>query len=121
MRMSRILSALALTLAVALGAAACGSDSKGGSGSSDPVVVEVSIADGNVVPNGERVEVAVDQPVTFKIDSDVPGGMHVHSSPEQEFEFEAGTSEHEITIDKPGVVEVELHDPARMVVQLEVR
>ncbi|WP_460796289.1 hypothetical protein [Nocardioides pacificus] len=83
-------------------------------------VIEVTIADGEVSPSGDRVEAALGEPVVFAISSDVAGEMHVHSTPEQEIAFEAGTSEHEITVDTPGVVEVELHDPALTVVQLEV-
>ena len=45
----------------------------------------------------------------------------MHSTPEQEIAYDAGTSEHEITIDRPGVVEVESHEPDVIVLQLEVR
>ncbi len=72
-------------------------------------------------PNGERVELAVGQTLTLTVDADEAGELHVHSTPEQEIEYDEGTSEHEITIDRPGVVEVESHDPATIVLQLEVR
>jgi len=84
-------------------------------------VIEVSLRDGTVTPSGERVEVEAGQPVTFEIDSDADGELHVHSNPEHSLEFGPGTSSQSITIDQPGVVEVELHDPAALVVQLEVR
>ena len=45
----------------------------------------------------------------------------MHSTPEQEIDYDAGTTEHEITIDRPGVVEVESHEPDSIVLQLEVR
>ena len=72
-------------------------------------------------PNGERVELGVDQTLVLRIEADEPGELHVHSTPEQDISYEAGTSEHEITIDRPGVVEVESHDPDVIVLQLEVR
>lgn len=72
-------------------------------------------------PNGARVDAEIDQPFVLTIASDEAGELHVHSVPEQEITYEAGTSEHEITIDRPGVVEVESHDPDVIVLQLEVR
>lgn len=116
-RMLTLAATLALTVVTVAG---CGSDD-GGSDSTEPVTIEVTFADGDVTPKGERVEVEAGQPIEFVISSDVPGGLHIHSSPEQELEFEAGSSTHEVVIDKPGLVEVEAHDPAFTVVQLEVR
>ena len=72
-------------------------------------------------PNGERVELEVGQTLVLTITADVAGELHVHSTPEQEIAYDAGTSEHEITIDRPGVVEVESHEPDTIVLQLEVR
>jgi hypothetical protein len=83
--------------------------------------VEVTVEGGQVSPSGERVRAGVGEPVTFAIDADSGGELHAHSSPEQEIAFDAGRSEHTLTFDRPGVVEVELHDPAVVVVQLEVR
>lgn len=84
-------------------------------------VIEVRIAGSEITPAGERVEVTAGEPITFEIDSDIPGEIHVHSNPEQYLEFEAGTSTLEITLDQPGVVEAELHEPETLLVQLEVR
>ena len=120
-----------VALVLALGLSACGGSaddtsstpSGGSSSSSEPVQVQVSVTrDGDTfTPNGERVDLAVGQTLDLTITSDVAGEFHVHSTPEQEIEYDAGTSEHEITIDRPGVVEVESHEPASVVLQLEVR
>jgi hypothetical protein len=83
-------------------------------------VIEVDIEDGHVHPTGKRVEVGVGQRVVFDIRSDQPGKLHVHSTPEQELEFGEGESEVAVTLDKPGVVDVELHELGVVVVQLEV-
>lgn len=88
---------------------------------SDEVLVEVTIEDGNVDPAGDRVQAATGEPISFVIDSDSPGELHVHSTPEHSIAIEPGRTEQTITIDQPGVVEVELHDPEVVVVQLEVR
>jgi hypothetical protein len=46
----------------------------------------------------------------------------VHSDPEQELEYDAGTTTLTIThLDRPGVIEVESHNLAKVIVQLEVQ
>ena len=44
----------------------------------------------------------------------------MHSSPEQHIEFEAGTTDKTLTIDQPGVVDVEDHALDKLIVQLQV-
>lgn len=87
----------------------------------DTVTLEVTREGDTFTPNGERVELAVGQTLVLQVTSDEAGEFHVHSTPEQDLAYEAGTSEHEITVDRPGVVEVESHDPDSIVLQLEVR
>ncbi|MBS2936926.1 hypothetical protein KDN32_04105 [Nocardioides sp. J2M5] len=132
-----------LALVLALGLSACGgsddeadtatpsgssssSDSGSDSGSStdagsEAVEITVTREGDTFTPNGERVELAIGQTLDLTITSDVAGEFHVHSTPEQEIAYEEGTSTHEITIDRPGVVEVESHEPPQVVLQLEVR
>ena len=83
--------------------------------------IEIERSGDAISPNGERVEAPVGEPITLVITSDAPGELHVHSTPEQEITYGAGTSEHEVTIDRPGIVEVESHEPHLVVLQLEVR
>jgi hypothetical protein len=98
------------------------SGSKSGSSSTgDGVTVTVTREGDSFTPNGERVELGVDQPLVLTIEADEAGELHVHSTPEQEIAYDAGTSEHEIVIDRPGVVEVESHEPDVILLQLEVR
>lgn len=87
----------------------------------DSVAVTVTREGGEVTPSGERVELGVGETLVLTVTADEAGELHVHSTPEQEITYEAGTSEHEITIDRPGVVEVESHDPDVILLQLEVR
>lgn len=110
---------ITLTLLVGAAVTACGSDDD--DGSDDPVVVQITFEDGAVEPNGERVEVDAGQPIDLEVTADEPGSLHVHSNPEQEFSYEAGTETFKIEIDQPGVVEVESHELEQIVVQLEVR
>lgn len=87
----------------------------------DTVAMAVTREDDGFTPNGERVELEVGQTLVLTIDADEAGELHVHGTPEQDIAYDAGTSEHEITIDRPGVVEVESHDPDLILLQLEVR
>ena len=91
------------------------------SSTDDGVAVTVTRDGDSFTPNGERVELGVDQPLVLTIEADEAGELHVHSTPEQEIPYDAGTSEHEIVIDRPGVVEVESHEPDLVLLQLEVR
>jgi hypothetical protein len=84
--------------------------------------IEVTFAGDSVTPNGERVEVAVGKPVELVVTADEPGEIHVHSSPEQEFEYPQGTTTIELDpIQRPGVVEVESHTLEKTILQLEAR
>ena len=83
-------------------------------------MVQITFEDGEVDPNGERIEVDAGQPIDLEVTADEPGEIHVHSDPEQEIAYDAGTETIEIQIDRPGVVEVESHDLDQVIVQLEV-
>lgn len=128
----RVLARLApVVLVLTAALSACGGDndtatdppatSQSPAADGDPVAVTVTREGDSFTPNGERVELEVDQTLVLTIDADEAGELHVHSTPEQDIAYDAGTSEHEITIDRPGVVEVESHDPDLVLLQLEVR
>ena len=117
-----------LVLVVAAGLASCGDDDpeptteptsepQGG----DPVVINVTIADGKVTPAGEQVEAAVGQPIEVHVDSDAADELHVHSSPEREYEIEPADDQvFTFSIDRPGQVELETHETDTVVVELVV-
>ncbi|MCR6030653.1 hypothetical protein GGQ22_04250 [Nocardioides sp. zg-579] len=122
MQTPRRLAATAAVLAITLaGATACGEDEPAPDSSGDPKTIEITFEDGMVTPNGERVKVDVDQEVELVVQADDAGEIHVHSTPEQMLEYGAGTTTLPITLDQPGVVEVESHDLDQVIVQLEVR
>jgi hypothetical protein len=83
--------------------------------------VDITIKDGKVSPNGDRVKARIGKPITLNIDADTAGELHVHSTPEQELEFDKGTSTKRLTIEQPGIVDVEDHGLEQIIVQLEVR
>jgi len=117
--MRRTPAVLAIALCAATLLTGCGED--------EPVAtpptsesIEITFSGDSVTPNGERVEVERGQEVELVVKSDEPGELHVHSTPEQELEYGAGTTNLTLTIDEPGVVDVEAHDLEVVVVQLEV-
>jgi hypothetical protein len=120
-RRAVVLLTLALCAAPAL--TACGGDEDPAVEEElQPKIIQVTIKDGTVDPNGDRVEVAVDQPIELQIDSDAEGEMHVHSDPEQELSYGVGQSKLEVdAVTTPGVVEIEDHTLDKVVVQLQVQ
>ena len=122
--MRRAMATLAVLLCALTVTAGCGSDDSGGAegDGSDPKVIEVTFDGDSVTPNGERVEVDAGQDIELKITADAPGEIHVHSSPEQELEYQEGETTVTIQgIDQPGTVDVESHHLEKVIVQLEVR
>ena len=83
--------------------------------------INVTFKGDTVDPNGVQKKVKAGKPITLHIVADRPGEMHIHSSPEQEIEYAAGTSDKKLTIDRPGIVEVESHTLDKLIVVLEVR
>ncbi len=119
MQRLRTVGAAITTLALAGALAACGGEET--PGSSETKVIEITIDGGTIEPSGDRVDVAAGQPVDLVVTADTSGSLHMHSDPEQEFTYEPGEQTFEIQIDRPGVIEVESHDPEQIIVQLEVR
>jgi len=118
--MHRTLTGLVALLLTASALAGCSSSGSDSSTSGGAQTIDVTFKGDSVTPNGDRVEVKLGEPVVLKIDADAPGEIHVHSTPEQEISYPAGQSTEKITIDKPGVVDVESHHLEKTIVQLEV-
>lgn len=87
----------------------------------DRPAIEITFEGDTVTPNGERVAVPLGEEIDLVVTADAPGELHVHSTPEQELAYKAGTTTLPLVIDQPGIVEVESHDLELVVVQLEVR
>ncbi|GEP39502.1 hypothetical protein NPS01_31650 [Nocardioides psychrotolerans] len=117
--MRRLMATTAILVSTLTLVSGCGEDTPA-TDTGDIETIEITFEDGTVTPNGERVEVGAGQPVDLVVKADEPGEIHVHSEPEQQFEYAAGTTTLKLTIDQPGVVEVESHDLEQVIVQLEV-
>lgn len=73
-------------------------------------------------PSGEPVEVRAGEKFVLQITvgAALKGEIHVYSTPEQTFRYEGGTSSFVMSIDQPGLVDVEADDSGGVVVQLKV-
>jgi hypothetical protein len=115
------LAATLTALVAAFALTACGG-SDDDDGAPKPVSIDVTITGDTVTPNGDRVDVEHGQEVTLVVTADKAGEIHVHSTPEQELEYDAGTTTLTIKdLDQPGVVDVESHSLDKVIVQLEVK
>jgi hypothetical protein len=82
--------------------------------------IEIEIEGNSIEPNGKRVEVSAGEPIMLEVESDRAAELHVHSSPEQVLEVKKGESTLSLTIERPGIVNVEEHETGKVVLQLEV-
>lgn len=102
------------------GSGGSGGSGGGSSAAEDAMVIEVTIADGEATPKGDRVEVGVGQEVVLDITADEAGELHVHTTEELDLPFPEGESQQTLVVDQPGVVDVESHDLDQVIVQLQV-
>ncbi len=117
-RLAVVISATAL-----LSLTACGDDDPAPTDNPTGTKTIAITFDGDTVtPNGERVDVSVGQKIELDVTADAPGEIHVHSNPEQELEYDKGSTTLTLDpIDQPGVVDVESHALEQTIVQLEVK
>jgi len=87
----------------------------------DAQTIDITVSGDTVTPSGERVDAKVGEEIILHVTADAPGEIHVHSTPEQELSYDAGTTDLPLTIDQPGLVDVESHTLDLVIVQLEVR
>ena len=87
----------------------------------EALTIDIAVSGETVVPSGERVDAKVGEKIILHVTADAPGEIHVHSTPEQQLSYEAGTTDLPLTIDQPGLVDVESHTLDLVIVQLEVR
>lgn len=121
--MGRLVTAVAVALLSATALTACG----GGSSSTDASdlqtkVIDITFNGSDTTPNGSDIDVKVGQRIEFDVTADQPGEIHVHSDPEQEFEYDKGSSTLQVTpIQAPGQVTVESHTLDKVLFKLVVR
>lgn len=112
---------VATVLTTLLMLAGCGSDEPevGSEPTPEPGRIELTF-EGNSAPPTERVQIEAGEEIELVIKSDEAGELHVHSDAEETLPYAAGTTTLKLTIDEPGVVDIERHEPEALVLQLEV-
>jgi len=87
------------------------------------LTINIAIANGKTIPNGEKINVRVGQKVILNVTSDTDDEVHAHiGGPGYELPVQAGTpAKGEFTIDSPGSFEVESHHLEKIIVILNAR
>ncbi len=103
----------------------CGLVACGGSTSTSPaapLVVDVTIANGQVTPTNTTLQAKVHQQITLHVTSDATDELHVHSTPDHKFPVAAAPNQtFEFTVAVPGNVAVELHHLDRTIATIQVQ
>ncbi|MBA8795325.1 FtsP/CotA-like multicopper oxidase with cupredoxin domain [Friedmanniella endophytica] len=101
--------------------ASSGSTPSASSSASAPVVITIKLVDGTVSPNGSKIDVRRGQTVRLDITSDHDDEVHVHG-----FDIEIPVTANtpvtkEFVADQPGSVEIESHEPEKIIAIMNVR
>ena len=89
----------------------------------DALTVDITLAGGQVTPNGEKLDVRVGQQVVLNVTSDEDDEIHAHTGGDgYELEVRAGVpATGTFTLDSAGSFEVESHHLEKVVVILNAR
>ncbi|GAA1848517.1 hypothetical protein ACFFOM_00575 [Microlunatus capsulatus] len=89
----------------------------------DALTVDITIAGGDVTPNGQKLDVAVGQEVVLNVTSDEDDEIHAHTGGDgYELEVEAGQpATGSFTLGSAGSFEVESHHLEKVIVVLNAR
>jgi hypothetical protein len=86
------------------------------------LVVDITIAKGQVTPTNATLQATVAQPITLRVTSDATDELHVHSVPDHKFRVAAAANQtFQFSVDVPGNVDVELHHLDRTIATIQVR
>ena len=88
----------------------------------DQVTIDITIADGQVSPNGAKVNVKVGQKIVLNVTSDEHDEIHAHTTDGFTLEVPAGKKvTGSFTLTSPGSYEVEAHHLEKTIVILNAR
>lgn len=124
------MAALAAAVAGVGLTAGCGAETPSGSAPAAsasstlaPLTVAITIAGGQVTPNGQKLGARLGQPVVLQVTSDEADEIHAHTGGDgYELEVPAGRpTTGTFTPSQPGSFEVESHHLGKVIVVLDVR
>jgi hypothetical protein len=122
MRMVKRLLASAGAALLMCGLVACAGSPKTTQPSGAGLVVDITIAKGQVTPSNATLQAKVSQPITLRVTSDAVDELHVHSVPDHTFQVAATANQtFQFSVGVPGNVDVELHHLDRTIATIQVR
>lgn len=83
--------------------------------------VEITVKGDQLTPNAGQVKVKVGDAVDLHITSDRAGELHLHTTPDQHIEFQAGETAATVKLTRPGRIELEEHESGKLLVQFVVQ
>lgn len=102
------------------GLAACGGSTSDTAAA--PLVIDVTIANGQVTPTNATLQAKVRQQITLHVTSDATDELHVHSTPDHKFQVAAAPHQtFDFAVEVPGNVAVELHHLDRTIATIQVQ
>jgi hypothetical protein len=122
MRMAKSVTATAVAAVLMWALVACGGSSEPRQPSGAGLVVDITIANGQVTPSNATFAAKVSEPITLRVTSDAADELHVHSVPDHKFAItDAANQTFQFKVDVPGNVDVELHHLDRTVATIQIR
>jgi hypothetical protein len=117
--------ALVATVGAALlicGLVVCGGSPKATQPSGAGLVVDITIAKGQVTPSNATLQAKVSQPITLRVTSDAVYDLHVDSVANNKFKGAAAANQTvQFSVYIAGNVDVELHHLDRTIATIQVR
>lgn len=83
--------------------------------------LDITVRGNSIDPANQRLDATAGDTLVLTVTSDRGGEVHVHTSPEQELEFDKGTTELEVELDKPGQVDIEEHESDTLIARVLVK
>jgi cytoskeletal protein RodZ len=99
------------------------SQSPSPSEAADALTIDITISNGQVDPNGKKIDVQRGQTIVLNVTSDQDDEIHAHTGDQgYELEVKGGkTTRGELVVSDPGRFEVESHHLEKVIVILNVR
>jgi hypothetical protein len=99
-----------------------GAPSASASSSAAPLTIPITIADGQVTPNGQKITASLGQQIVLQVTSDQADEVHAHTGGDG-YELEVPANQPttgEFTPSQPGSFEIESHHLGKVIVILNV-